>query len=96
MQGVGEYLFTGEGACLALPCSNALAGEYYTDAGSPRSELVSNYDSNIMVERLSHFTHRTHHMPQNITHVGVVSAFANVTSDCATAECDTAMLTPGE
>ena len=40
MQGVGEYLFTGKGACLALPCSNALAGEYYTGAGSPRSGRV--------------------------------------------------------
>ena len=37
---VGEYLFSGEGECAVLPCSNALAGERYTDAGSPRCATV--------------------------------------------------------
>ena len=35
-QDVGEYLFSGEGECVVLPCSNAVAGERYTDAGSRR------------------------------------------------------------
>ena len=39
-QVVGEYyLYRAEASCLVLPCSNALAGEYYTGTGTPTSVL---------------------------------------------------------
>ena len=36
LQTVGEYLFSGDGVCVVIPCNNAVAGEYYTGAGSGR------------------------------------------------------------